>query len=68
MPTTSLDRWPLLATADLILGGAEKFLRDRRKAGLSYNSIAKEMREHKIVVSAVTVRSWCVRFGITVPA
>jgi len=56
----------MLSLVDRALGGTltERLVR-QRKAGLSYDDIAHELRaEDRIVVSGETVRQWCLTLGV----
>lgn len=55
--------------ADRVLGGKlKKRLRDKRKAGASFDAIARELADEGIEVSGETVRQWCHELGIEAAA
>lgn len=66
---THMARLSTLPLADLALQGtlAEK-LKAGRDAGLSFEDMAFGLRtDHNLVVTAATVRRWCIELGIFEP-
>jgi hypothetical protein len=52
---------PTRHLADVLVNGVEKYVRDRRQAGLSWRRIALELRDStdaKVDVTHETLRSW----------